>query len=154
MSTETATRKEIIDTRLRKAGWNLTDRTQVIEEFFVSTAGDEDEEAGRMSGLQSSFREFSDYVLIGKNGKPLAVVEAKKSSVNAEVGREQANSIVRKSSWRMVATFLFASTQMAMRSFFGTLVKPRRREFTASPHDRTSNAYSSFASITNPSPRS
>ncbi len=35
-------------------------------------------------------REFSDYVLLGKNGKPLAVVEAKKSSKNAELGREQA----------------------------------------------------------------
>lgn len=35
-------------------------------------------------------REFSDYVLLGKNGKPLAVVEAKKSTKNAEIGREQA----------------------------------------------------------------
>ncbi|GEM_PF-1417848 len=34
--------------------------------------------------------EFSDYALLGKNGKPLAVVEAKKSSTNAELGREQA----------------------------------------------------------------
>ncbi|MCW3094719.1 MAG: type restriction enzyme EcoKI subunit [Chthonomonadaceae bacterium] len=35
-------------------------------------------------------REFSDYVLLGKNGKPLAVVEAKKSTRDAEIGREQA----------------------------------------------------------------
>lgn len=34
--------------------------------------------------------EFSDYVLLGKNGKPLAVVVAKKSSKEAELGREQA----------------------------------------------------------------
>jgi len=34
--------------------------------------------------------EFSDYVLLGKNGKPIAVVEAKKSSTDAEIGREQA----------------------------------------------------------------
>jgi type I restriction enzyme R subunit len=81
MSTESATRKEIIDLRLKEADWKLTDRTQVIEEFFVSPSGDN-------SSVVS--REFSDYVLLGKNGKPLAVVEAKKSSVNAEVGREQA----------------------------------------------------------------
>lgn len=34
--------------------------------------------------------QFSDYVLLGRDGKPLAVVEAKKSSKDAEVGREQA----------------------------------------------------------------
>jgi type I restriction enzyme R subunit len=35
-------------------------------------------------------RQFSDYVLLGKDGKPLAVVEAKKSSVDANIGKEQA----------------------------------------------------------------
>ncbi|MEJ1410584.1 MAG: DEAD/DEAH box helicase family protein [Candidatus Sedimenticola sp. (ex Thyasira tokunagai)] len=34
--------------------------------------------------------QFSDYVLLGRDGKPLAVVEAKKTSKDAEVGREQA----------------------------------------------------------------
>ena len=35
MPSEFATRKEIIDLRLKEAGWNVADRTQVIEEFFV-----------------------------------------------------------------------------------------------------------------------
>ena len=34
-------------------------------------------------------REFSDYGLLGKNAKPLAFVESKKSSKDAELGREQ-----------------------------------------------------------------
>lgn len=34
--------------------------------------------------------QFSDYVLLGKDGKPLAVVEAKKTSADAAIGREQA----------------------------------------------------------------
>jgi type I restriction enzyme R subunit len=34
--------------------------------------------------------QFSDYVLLGRDGKPLAVVEAKKTSVDAATGREQA----------------------------------------------------------------
>ncbi|NEW85343.1 MAG: DEAD/DEAH box helicase family protein [Mariniphaga sp.] len=34
--------------------------------------------------------QFSDYVLIGKDGKTLAVVEAKKTCVDAAIGREQA----------------------------------------------------------------
>jgi len=32
---EKLTRQEIIDNRLKQAGWNVTDRTQVIEEFDI-----------------------------------------------------------------------------------------------------------------------
>lgn len=35
MKNEKLTRKEIIDNRLKQAGWNVTDRTQVIEEFDI-----------------------------------------------------------------------------------------------------------------------
>jgi type I site-specific restriction endonuclease len=35
LNTEKHTRKQIIDTRLKKAGWNVADRTQVIEEFDI-----------------------------------------------------------------------------------------------------------------------
>lgn len=86
MPSESETRKEIIDLRLKEAGWNVADRTQVIEEFFVSTISGETRAASSAAGE----KQFSDYVLLGKNGKPLAVVEAKKSSTNAELGREQA----------------------------------------------------------------
>lgn len=87
MSSESKTRKEIIDLRLKDAGWDVSDRTQVIEEFFVSNDSDSVIKEGS-AGYGS--REFSDYVLLGKNGKPLAVVEAKRSSVDAGIGREQA----------------------------------------------------------------
>ncbi len=88
MTTENYTRKEIIDLRLKDAGWNVSDRTQVLEEFFVSQGS-----ASAICEVPASYglqREFSDYVLLGKNGKPLAVVEAKKASRDAEIGREQA----------------------------------------------------------------
>lgn len=68
-----------------QAGWNVTDRTQVIEEFFISV---ENNVVNELSPTYNS--EFSDYVLLGKDGKPLAVVEAKKSSVDARIGEEQA----------------------------------------------------------------
>ena len=87
MNNESTTRREIIDKRLLDAGWTVTDRTQVIREFFVSsTSADLVKETSENYYL----REFSDYVLLAKNGKPLAVVEAKKSSLDAEIGREQA----------------------------------------------------------------
>ena len=93
MPTEFTTRKEIVDLRLKEAGWNVADRTQVIEEFFVSNHGN----GGSLTSsvldenpTKSAAKEFSDYVLLGRNGKSLAVVEAKQSSKDAELGREQA----------------------------------------------------------------
>ncbi|MHA8104644.1 type I restriction endonuclease subunit R [Aquirufa nivalisilvae] len=85
MNNEKLTRKEIIDNRLKQAGWNVADRTQVIEEFFISV------ENNIVNEPATSYNsEFSDYVLLGKDGNPLAVVEAKKSSVDARIGEEQA----------------------------------------------------------------
>lgn len=62
----------------------MTDRTQVIEEFDIHLTVVE-EPTTPYAGHQ-----YSDYVLLGKDGKPLAVVEAKKTAVDAAIGREQA----------------------------------------------------------------
>ncbi len=86
MRNEKLTRKEIIDHRLKQAGWNVNDRTQVNEEFYSIV----DKNLFEESETPYARREFSDYVLLGKDGKPLAVVEAKKTSVDAAIGREQA----------------------------------------------------------------
>jgi type I restriction enzyme R subunit len=87
MKSEHHTRKDIIDINLRTAGWNVADRSQVIEEFDI--------EVGLPEGVNEPVtpyqgHQFSDYVLLGKNAKPLAVVEAKKTSKDAAIGREQA----------------------------------------------------------------
>jgi len=84
LKNEKLTRKEIIDDRLKRAGWNVTDRVQVIEEFDIHLTVVEDP-ITPYAGHQ-----YCDYVLLGKDGKPLAVVEAKKTSVDAALGREQA----------------------------------------------------------------
>lgn len=84
MKTERLTRKEIIDFRLKQAGWNVADPTQVVEEFDILLSIVEEPQTP-YAGHQ-----YSDYVLLGKNGKPLAVVEAKKTSIDAALGREQA----------------------------------------------------------------
>jgi type I restriction enzyme, R subunit len=86
LKNEKLTRKEIIDLRLKQAGWNVSDRTQVIEEFDIIV----DANLVREASTPYSGHQFSDYVLLGKDGKPLAVVEAKKTSVDAAIGREQA----------------------------------------------------------------
>lgn len=84
---ESTTRKELIDIHLKEAGWDVNDHTQVVEEYVVDlTAGNQAKEPT----VKYANNQFSDYVLLGKNGKPLAVVEAKKSTKDANTGREQA----------------------------------------------------------------
>jgi type I restriction enzyme R subunit len=85
--TEAQTRSELIDMHLAQSGWNVKDPTQVIEEFDILTPISEGvaETLTPYKGHQ-----FSDYVLLGKDRSPLAVVEAKKTSRDAAIGREQA----------------------------------------------------------------
>ncbi len=84
---EQQTRKEIIDKKLLAAGWNVADRSQVIVEFDIIV--------GLPEGISEPLtpyqgHQFSDYVLLGKDAKALAVVEAKKTGRDATLGREQA----------------------------------------------------------------
>lgn len=85
--TEAQTRSELIDQQLAQSGWNVKDPTQVIEEFDIQTSLPEGVAEPR---TPYEGHQFSDYVLLGKDRKPLAVVEAKKSSKDAAIGREQA----------------------------------------------------------------
>lgn len=86
MSNEQHTRKEIIDKRLAEAGWIVGDATQVVTEYDIIV----DANLVREAATPYAGHQYSDYVLLGKDGKPLAVVEAKKSSVDANIGKEQA----------------------------------------------------------------
>lgn len=82
MQNEKLTRKEIIDLRLKQAGWEVNDRTQVIEEFFISV------DESIVNEHASKYRsEFSDHVLLGKDGKIIAVIEAKRTSIVSGCGR-------------------------------------------------------------------
>lgn len=84
---EAQTRSELINQQLNLAGWNVNDSTQVIEEFDILTALPEGVTEPR---TPYEGHQFSDYVLLGRDGKPLAVIEAKKASRDAALGREQA----------------------------------------------------------------
>ena len=84
---EALTRSELIDQQLALSDWNVKDPAQVVEEFDILTNLPEGVAEPR---TQCEGHQFSDYVLLGKDRKPLAVVEAKKSSRDAAIGREQA----------------------------------------------------------------
>lgn len=73
---EDKTRRLIIDLALQRAGWTL-DQPQ-----------DREYEVTGMPNKKGIG--YADYVLWGDDGKPLAVVEAKKTTVDPEVGQQQA----------------------------------------------------------------
>ena len=73
---EYETRKKYIDLELKLAGWDFG--TNITEEL-------------KLTGMPNNKNEgYADYVLFGKNGLPLAVVEAKRTSVDPRVGQNQA----------------------------------------------------------------
>ena len=74
---EKTTRKLFIDEDLKKLGWQF-DGVMVQEEYPVHDMGDKHSDG------------FVDYVLFGKDHKPLAVVEAKKTSKDPNIGKQQA----------------------------------------------------------------
>jgi len=85
--TEAHTRKQHIDRQLARAGWDVDDSTQVVQEFDILLPPEPG--VAETRGAYRT-RQFSDYALIGKDGRPLAVVEAKRASADAALGREQA----------------------------------------------------------------
>ncbi|MFZ3004191.1 MAG: DEAD/DEAH box helicase family protein [Undibacterium umbellatum] len=72
---EAETRDYFIDLLLKEAGWQLDDKNFEIE----------------VSGMPNNAgKGFVDYVLWGDDGKPLAIVEAKRTRKDATVGQQQA----------------------------------------------------------------
>jgi len=73
---EFETRLKYIDLDLKLAGWEFN--KNVIREYPVVGMPNQKGEG------------FVDYVLFGDNGKPLAVIEAKRTSKDPKIGRQQA----------------------------------------------------------------
>lgn len=73
---EWQTRKLVIDLQLKEAGWDFDTNVQV--EFPVHHMPTESRDG------------YVDYILRGRTGKIIAVIEAKKTSANPRIGRNQA----------------------------------------------------------------
>lgn len=77
---EFGTRKIYIDVEMKEAGWKFSGAdADVAEEYPV----------GDMAGVPGQAG-FADYVLFGRDGLPLAVVEVKRASRDPNAGRRQA----------------------------------------------------------------
>src|SRR3972149_8651355 len=86
---ESDTRQQLIDRDLRLAGWDLSDPTQVTEELDIDLTAPTRQLRSPRDPHPYRGHQFADYALLGR-GRPIAVVEAKKTSRDAEVGQEQA----------------------------------------------------------------
>jgi len=79
---EEETRFKLIDEQLRAAGWDVGARGRSTEQVG--------QEVEVLHQPTDSGKGKADYVLYAENGKPLAVVEAKKTAKDAEIGKMQA----------------------------------------------------------------
>ena len=77
---EFKTRKIYIDVDMKQMGWKFTGVDVDVQEEY---------EVEGMAGVVGQLG-YCDYVLFGKDGMPLAVVEAKRSSKDPNIGRKQA----------------------------------------------------------------
>lgn len=85
MNSERQTRQEKIDLQLGRAGWAVGSR-RLVEEFLV-------DKASLVSVPKTAYpsnNEFADYALLDRFDRPLAIVEAKRSSRNSLEGERQA----------------------------------------------------------------
>ena len=82
--TEAETRRMFIDLMLEEAGW------EVMESKGIIVPGKACIEVEVDSMPNTRGVGFADYVLFGDNGKPLAVIEAKRTTKDANVGKHQA----------------------------------------------------------------
>ena len=78
--TEAETRRKIIDIDLKAMGWKFTGPDADVRTEY---------EVDNMNGVLGQ-KGYADYVLMGKDGLPLAVIEAKRSTKDPNIGRKQA----------------------------------------------------------------
>jgi len=68
----------VIDDLLRQAGWDPSDKSQVLAEHHVA-------DVGRV-----------DYLLLSRNGRPLAIIEAKRTAIEPYTAKQQALPYAKK----------------------------------------------------------
>lgn len=81
----------VIDEQLRQAGWDPSDRSQVRVEVPVQAVQSErvGDPATDYNAVAARHPRRADYVLYDQEGKPLAVVEAKKTAIHPYQAKQQ-----------------------------------------------------------------
>lgn len=85
---EQETREQLIDPKLRLANWYIVEEKYIVEKNKACIETPVNDMP--ISSINPNGNGYVDYVLFGDDGKPLALIEAKKSIINEEQGRVQA----------------------------------------------------------------
>jgi type I restriction enzyme R subunit len=143
---EATTRRRLIDQALLAAGWNVGSDGKNTEQVKQEV---------KLAGLPTPSGDgFADYVLYGDDGKPLAVIEAKKTAKDARAGGEQARQYadaLEKETGRAPGR---SSSPTGSTSSCGTTPKATRTaRSTASTRRTASSTWSTSARTRRRSPR-
>lgn len=95
----------VIDDLLRQAGWDPADKSQVLTEFQISLPISKITEPRAQYGVGPTRRTpdgdeiptgRADYVLLDRRGRPLAIIEAKRSAIEPYTAKQQALPYAKK----------------------------------------------------------
>ncbi len=89
---EAQTRKDHINPVLERVGWKVGGQYVKEEINPVKSNFLTKEYIGREKGIERGVDQFMDYLLLGENKSPLAIIECKKTSVDVEKGEIQART--------------------------------------------------------------
>jgi type I restriction enzyme R subunit len=79
----------LIDALLRQAGWDPADKTQVRTEISVSGAEPLHDAPAGVPFAEPDESRRTDYILLATNGRPLAVIEAKRANIDPYTAKHQ-----------------------------------------------------------------
>ena len=127
---EATTRQTLIDPALRLAGWDIENPSQVITELAMKIDPGAVAETPQAEGAYRKI-EFTDYALLS-GGVPLAVVEAKRTSKDAEIGRNRDWSMPSISGATAAGISRSSSTRTVTRRISGIRKRTRRNRSTDS----------------------
>jgi type I restriction enzyme R subunit len=100
----------LIDEKLRQAGWDPSDKSQVLTEMFASSATDVVQEVGspyrrgdRPAERDAAPAGRADYVLLDQRQRALAIIEAKRAGIDPYTAKQQSLPYAK----RIGAPFIF-----------------------------------------------
>lgn len=93
---EQTTRQALIDTQLKAAGWDVNNPAQVRRELYLPQPGEKVSEDAPSYLTSRNKDNFADYVCFKRDGKPIAVIEAKRTSRDPLEGERQAEEYAKR----------------------------------------------------------
>ncbi len=89
---EFLTRKMKIDVLLKEHGWDVGDRSKVVLEVDTIQSDIKKQDYRQVNETRRNDAEskYADYLLLDSTGKPLAIIEAKRTTKDPILGQKQA----------------------------------------------------------------